>query len=103
MAKIISVRTSVKEDKTLGVFQVEGKEKPIFLTDKQIASATGLTRNFSILKGADISVEYHKVGDKLHNGTECTKENTLIKEFSIELPDRLNNIAAASAFGASMF
>ena len=101
--KITSVRTSVKEDKVLAVIHVEGKEQPIFLTSKQIEAATGLTRNFSVLKGADINVKYYNVGDKLANGSECTKADTLVKEFDIELSEGLSNIASAAAFGASMF
>ena len=55
--KIKSVRTSVKEDgKVLAVITVEGQEKPIFLTEKQISSATGISKNFSVLKGSDIEV-----------------------------------------------
>lgn len=103
MKKIISVRTAVKEDKVLGIFQLEGVEKPIFLTDKQVHSATGLKTNFSILKGSMLDVTYYAVGDKLANGAECTKADTLVKEFSFELSEKTGNIAAAAAFGASMF
>ena len=101
--KITSIRTSVKEDRTLAIIRVEGQEKPIFLTAKQVEAATGLSRNFSVLKGSDINVTYYKVDEELRNGEKCTKENTIIKEFDIELTDRLSNIATASAFGASMF
>lgn len=103
MAKIVSVRTSVKEDRTLAVIRVEGSETPIFLTDKQVASATGLTRNFSVLKGSDINVEYYAEGAELANGAKCTKANTIVKEFDIELSETTSKIAMASAFGASMF
>lgn len=103
MPKIISVRTSVKEDKVLGVFQLEGQEKPVFLTDKQVAAATGLNHNFSILKGSTLDVVYYKKGDKLVNGTEVTDDNKIIKEFSFDLAERTANIATAAAFGASMF
>ena len=101
--KITSVRTSVKEDKVLAIIRVEGKEQPIFLTAKQIEAATGLSRNFSVLKGSDINVEYYAEGDELANGTKCTKANTLVKEYDIELAASVNNIATAAAFGASMF
>lgn len=103
MAKIISVRTSVKEDRTLAVIRVEGKENPIFLTAKQVEAATGLSRNFSVLKGSDINVEFYKENDELVGGGKCTKADTLVKEFDIELAASVNNIATAAAFGASMF
>lgn len=103
MSKIISCRTSVKEDKVLAVISIEGSDKPIFLTAKQVFSATGLQNNFSILKGSDIHVEYYKKGDKLINGSECTKDDTILKEYSIDLSASVLNIATASAFGASMF
>ena len=103
MKKITSVKTAVKEDKVLGVFTLEGSDKAIFLTDKQIYSATGLKNNFSILKGSSLEVSYYAVGDKLANGSECTKADTLIKDFSFELSEKIGNIAAAAAFGASIF
>ncbi len=102
--KITKVRTSVKQDKVLAViFTEELGDKPIFLTDKQVTAATGLKANFSILKGADISVEFFKKGDTLLNGKECTEDDVIVKDFELELSDRLNNIAAAASFGASMF
>lgn len=103
MAKITSARTSVKEDKVLAILEVEGLSKPVFLTDKQIKAATGLKANFSILKGSDIKVEFYKKGDKLVSGSECTVDDTLVKEYSIELAPQTANIATAAAFGASMF
>ena len=103
MAKIISVRTSVKEDKVLVVFHIEGKEKPVFLTSKQVTSATGLKANFGILKGSDLDVVYHKQGDKLFSGGVADADDKLVKEFSIELSDIASKIAMAAGFGASMF
>lgn len=101
--KITNVRTSVKEDKVLAIIRVEGRENPIFLTSKQVEAATGLSRNFSVLKGSDINVEFYKKGDKLNNGAECTTDDTIVKEYDIELAQGINNIATAAAFGASMF
>ena len=103
MNKITNVRTSVKEDRTLAIISVEGSETPIFLTSKQVASATGLDRNFSILKGSKINVTFYKKGEKMLNDRECTADDKIVKEFDFELADRLNDIASASAFGASMF
>lgn len=103
MKKIVNVRTSVKEDKVLGVFQLEGQTNPVFLTDKQVFAATGLRNNFSILKGSSLDIIYYKTGDKLANGQECTKDDTLVKEYSFDLAEKTANIAAAAAFGASMF
>lgn len=103
MKKIASVKTAVKEDKVLGVFTLEGQEKPIFLTDKQVFSATGLRNNFSILRGSSLEVTYYAIGDKLANGSECTKADTIVKEYAFELAEKTGNIAAAAAFGASMF
>lgn len=103
MKKITSVKTAVKEDKVLGVFTLEGSDKVIFLTDKQVFAATGLKNNFSILKGSSLEVSYYAVGDKLANGSECTKADTLVKDFSFDLAEKTSNIAAAAAFGASMF
>lgn len=103
MKKIVSIKTSVKEDKVLAVITLEGQENPVFLTDKQVAAATGLKNNFSILKGSSLDVVYYKKGDKLLNGTECSDDNKLVKEFSFDLSDSTLKIATAAAFGASMF
>lgn len=103
MKKISSVRTSVKEDKVLGVFQLEGVTNPVFLTGKQIEAATGLKNNFSILKGSSLDIVYYKKGEKLINDTECTADDKIVKEFSFELSEGTMKIATAAAFGASMF
>lgn len=103
MARITSVRTSVKPDKVLAVIHVEGRQDPIFLTSKQVEAATGLSRNFSVLKGSDINFAFYKEGDELIGGGKCTKSDTIIKEFDIELAESVNKIATAAAFGASMF
>lgn len=103
MSKIKSVRTSVKEDKVLAVISIEGRETPIFLTSKQISAATGISKNFSVLKGSDIEVSFYKIDDELSNGQKCTKDDTIIKEYSIELHQDLAKIAMAASLGASMF
>ena len=103
MAKITSVRTSVKEDKVLVVFSIDGKDKPVFLTSKQVTSATGLKANFGVLKGSDLDVVYHKKGDTLFSGGVADSDDKIIKEFSLELSDMANKIAMAAGFGASMF
>lgn len=103
MAKITSVRTSVKPDKTLAIIRVEGAADPIFLTGKQVEAATGLSRNFSVLAGSDLEVVFYKKDEELASGSKCTKDNTIVKEFSIELSPKLAGIASAAAFGASMF
>lgn len=103
MKTITRVRTSVKEDRTLAIFNVEGSDDPIFLTSKQVNAATGLDRNFSILKGSKLDVTFYAEGDELVGGGKCTKDNTIVKEFEFELSDRMSNIAAAASFGASMF
>ena len=103
MAKITSVRTSVKTDKTLAIIRIEGQDNPVFLTDKQVKAATGLSKNFSVLRGSDLEVEYYAVDEELASGQKCTKANTIVKEFSIELAPDMAKIASAAAFGASMF
>lgn len=102
--KISSVRTKVKEDNSvLAIIRVEGNDNAIFLTSKQIQAACGLSNNFSLLKGADLSVTYYAKGDKLVSGAEVTDDNKIVKEFEIELPQHLTNIQAAASFGAAMF
>ena len=103
MKKISSVRTSVKEDRVLAIIRVEGSDNPIFLSAKQIKSATGLSSNFSILKGSSISATFYKKGEKMFSGGECTEDGKIVREFEFELAEKTANIAAAAAFGASMF
>jgi len=103
METITNVRTSVKKDKVLAVIRTEGSETPIFLTDKQIASATGLKSNYSILKGSKIDVEYYNEGEELVDGNKCTAGGKLVKEFEFELSDQLNKLAGAGAFGVALF
>jgi len=104
MSKITQVRTKVKQDgSVLAIFNLEGKDNPVFLTGKQVHAACGLSNNFSVLKGSDLSVEYYSKGDTLVSGAECTKDKTIVKSFEIELSDKLSGIASAAAFGASMF
>ena len=103
MALITSVRTKVKEDNsTLAIIKAEGIETTIFLTSKQIKSACGLANNFSILKGADIEVEFYKKGDKLVSGAEVTDDNKIVKEYSIELPAHLVKVQSLAAFGVAV-
>lgn len=102
MVKIQKVRVSVKEDRTLVIFQLEGAEKPIFLTGKQVTAGTGLLSNFHVLRGSTLEVEFYKKDEEMLNG-KCTKDETIIKEFTFELTEKLSNIAGAAAFGASMF
>ena len=102
MSKIVNVRTSVKPDKTLAVIRVEGEEKTIFLTAAQVKAATGLKAHFQVLKGSDITVTYYAKGEKLSNGQECTEDNTIVKEFEIEVSDSLTNMASAAALGMFM-
>ena len=104
MAKITNVRTKVKEDNsTLAILTVEGQDNPIFLTGKQIMAACGLKNNFMVLKGADLNVVFYARGELLVNGTEVTDDNKIVKEFDIELPEKLVQIQTAVSFGASLF
>lgn len=103
MAKIISARTSVKEDKTLAIFSIEGKDQPVFLTAKQVKAACGVDRNFHLLKGGNLDVTYYKIGDKLTNGSDCTKDDTIVKEFTLEAPEKLAMMLMGATAGMSMF
>ena len=103
MALITSVRTKVKEDNSvLAIIKAQDIENTIFLTGKQVKSACGLSNNFSILKGADIEVEFYKKGDKLVNGAEVTDDNKIVKEYSIELPAHLVKVQSLAAFGVAV-
>ena len=104
LKNITNVRTFVKEDgTTMAVIRIEGSDDPIFLSAKQIMSASGLKNNFSVLRGSKIAVTYYKVDEELVGGAKCTKDNTIVKEFEIELSDSIQKIAQAAAFGVSMF
>jgi len=103
MKKIVSVKTKVTEEKTLIILALEGQENPVFLTNRQVTAGTDLRGNFGVLKGSKLEVTYYKKGDKMNSGTECSADDKIVKEFTFELSEKLNNIGAASAFGASMF
>lgn len=104
MAKITSVRTKVKKDgSVLGIFHIEGSEQPIFLTGKQVKAACGIDKNLHLLKDGSIEVEYYAVGDKLVGGAECTKENSVVKEFTLEAPKQLSMMLMGATAGMAMF
>ena len=104
MAKIISVRTSVKEDKTLGIFTVEGRTEPLFLTSKQVKAVCGIDRNFHLLKGGDLTVTFYKKDEVMGgSGGICTKDDTIIKEYSLEAPEKLSMLVMGATAGMSMF
>lgn len=103
MAKIISARTSVKEDKTLAIFTLEG-DKTVFLTSKQVKAACGVDRNFHLLKGGTLDVTYYKVDEVMGgSGGKCTKDDTIVKEFSLECPEKLAMMLMGATAGMSMF
>lgn len=101
MARILGVRTSVKEDRTLGIFTVEDRKDPIFLTAPQIKSACGLNNNFHLLKGGDLDVEFYKTGEQLISGAECTKDDSIVKSFELTMPESMTKLAMAASVGFS--
>ena len=54
----------------------------IYLSQKQL---TGVGfRNPHATKGCNIDVTFYKKGDKMFNDVECTSDETIVKDFSLE-------------------
>lgn len=74
----------------------------IVVSAKQVADATGLKAQYQILVGGNISVDFYKADEKMRNDVVCTKDNMIVKEFTIELPSELLAYQRAAAFGANL-
>jgi hypothetical protein len=102
MEAITGVRTMVRGEKTSVLFGTASHElgkSAIFLSEKQVQRATGLSGNYGVLKGSNISVEYYKKGEELINGNKAENDDSIVKSFTIELSEKLTDVASAAAFG----
>ena len=90
--KIIDVKSFNKKGKSYLAFTLEGLNKPVYLSEKQVTVQTGLSKNFYLLKGSDLSVEYYKTGEYLKNNNKVKEDNKLIKYFSFTLSEKSQNI-----------
>jgi len=102
------VRTLTKTNPATGEIRVTGRfqlgnDTTAYLSSKQIEAATGFAKNFDVLVGSKLSVQYYKVGEELINDAVCTKENTIVSEFEFELTSKLTSMKTASALGMSLF
>jgi len=98
---ITRVRVSNKENKTpLCIFNIEGTEQPVFLTQSQVQSATGFASNFQSLVGEALTVEFYAKDAKLPlTDAPCTKDGTIVKEFTFEMSETTSKISKAAALG----
>jgi hypothetical protein len=102
MEAITGVRVMVRGEKTSVLFGTASHElgkNAIFLSEKQVQRATGLASNYGVLKGSQITVDYYKKGEELINGSKAENDGVIVKSFTIELSDKLNDFASAAALG----
>lgn len=73
----------------------------IYLSQKQLESVG--YNNPQALIGNKLTIEYYKTGDKLITGSECTKDNMIVKSFSIEASASDITLAKAANAGFRSF
>lgn len=74
---------------------VQTAEKDMFITVKQWQSK-GCSSILDSYVGGDIEADYYQEGDKMINDTVCTKNDTVLRDFSVSV----NPVVSARALAA---
>jgi len=93
MEAIVTVNTWTKDDKTKVIIN-----NTHFVSPGMIKNVTGLTRNYYLLVGSKVEVEYFVTGDVIKDELICTKDNTIVKGVEFELSEKLQEYAMKAAF-----
>ncbi len=81
MSKILAIKPVVtKAGKPMILIQTAASD--LWLSPKQMQSK-GCSVSLDSYVGGDIEADYYKMGDKLIDGTLCTTDNKLLKDFVI--------------------
>ncbi len=89
---IINVFTRIKNGRQLVIFKIENFEHPIYLTSKQVKENTNLDINeVEMLTDSHLKTIFYKIGEEVLDGRICEKENLLVKDFWITLPNANSN------------
>jgi len=94
METILTANLWTKDNKSKVV--INGK---YFLPAGMVKNQTGISTNHQILIGSNISVDFYKVGEAITDDMNCTKDDCIVKAFTIELAPMLQQYASAAAFG----
>jgi hypothetical protein len=92
---------------TIKLWDNNGKPKVIindkfFLPVGMIKNQTGIGSNFNILIGSSVAVQFYTVDEQITDDMKCTKADTIVKSFTIELAPMLQQFALAAAFGTTI-
>lgn len=77
--KILSIKP-VTTKKGNPQILIQTASQDVWVSVKQWQSK-GCSNNLDSYVGGDIEVDYFKTGEKLINGTDCTKDNILLRDF----------------------
>ena len=82
------------------VFTIEGREEGVFLSEKQVASATGLS-DASVLVGSELGVLWKPVGTLMLNGEPVKTEESIVDKFDFKLSKGLQALKGLNATDVS--
>jgi hypothetical protein len=91
MAKILAIKPVVTKAGRPSVL-IQTATADIWVSHKQYQSK-GCSNTFENYVGGDIEADYYKTGEPLFDGTPCTKDDTIVRDFSMSA----NSMVLASA------
>ena len=93
--KIIDVYSFVKNDKNFVCLVTE--DSKVHVTLNQITSLTHIdTSELTKIIGSFVMAEYFESGDQMKSGSICNKSGRIMKDYSIRLADKLENLQKKS-------
>jgi hypothetical protein len=96
--RIIKVFTTIYKGKQKVGLKVEGMDKYLFLSPKNIKQCTDVDiTEIEILVGSTIRPELYKEGEEMFDGQKCNPEYPIIKNFWIECSDSIENMRKINA------